>query len=331
MGRIRVGLPGWTNVRVSVVILFALAALLALAACSGPAVVEVVPGSYTARVPSVEQFATEAAAELPGGFAPLRDGGVDGIGVRIAGDVLTFSVDGVEITERRVEERRRIADAEGSGPFKADKEILLLGPEPLEFGPVTIHDPVIWPGQSYASQVIALKSFDSDDRGPVSCGPDELCLLLSSGDRPEGRYEDGSPTELHNPIQSIGVSGPSAELVLNSGIRVPVNVPQQPERRVTAACGLSENPVWDVPAGVGLPMDEPVLVYTACPTNPGNPWLMIMDRADIPVLAPIDGRMWCDPADPDGDCLLFLPVMEEARAGRSEDPGAALRTARVVR
>ena len=77
----------------------------------------------------------------------------------------------------------------------------------------------------------------------------------------------------------------------------------------TQACGLSENPVWDLPSELGLPIDDPVLIHTLCPSTPGSAIeLVIMGRADIPVLAPLTEARegdWCTPAT---DCLVFVPT-----------------------
>lgn len=56
-------------------------------------------------------------------------------------------------------------------------------------------------------------------------------------------------------------------------------------------------------------MDDPVLIHTVCPSTPGSATqLTIMERAEIPLLAPLgtasDGE-WCVP---DLDCLWFLPI-----------------------
>lgn len=77
----------------------------------------------------------------------------------------------------------------------------------------------------------------------------------------------------------------------------------------TLACGLSERPVWNLPAELGLAIDDPVLIHTVCPSTPGAAiQLIIMDRSVIPVLAPLteerDGG-WCVPSP---SCLIFAPT-----------------------
>jgi hypothetical protein len=264
-------------------------------------------GSYRALVPTSAQFTEPEADGIPGGFIPLRDAGVDAIEVIISGDDVTMLLDGREAVSRRVEERLVVRDSEGSGPFKAEKEVLVLGEEPLVVGGLTIDRPVVWPGSFEGSPIITVKPRDPDERGPVvSCGADDGCPLLSSGVDPVGRYEDANNPELdENPIAWITVSETAVEFMLDSNERIRMS---RESETFTRSCGLSETFVWDVPTGVGLEMDDPVLVQAACPTTPGDVMLHIFERTDMPVLAPLGpkfGGEWCPPS---ADCLMFVPA-----------------------
>ncbi|MGC2240500.1 MAG: hypothetical protein WA726_06645, partial [Acidimicrobiia bacterium] len=258
-------------------------------------------------VPTTEQLATAAAKDIPGGFLLLRSSDIDRLEVTVNGDEVELSADDHEVMTRTVTDRLRVRDAEGSGPFKGEKEVLVLGKDPLVIGSLTITDPVIWPGSFEDSPVITIKSRNDQERGPgVSCLASETCLLLTSGADPLGRYEDANNPQLgENPIATIAVLASSIEFTLDSGQVVDVS---RSGEGSTDACGLSESATWDVPATVGLAMVDPVLVYAACPTTPGDTRLVIMNRDDIPVLAPLgaeSGGEWCSPAS---DCLLFVPT-----------------------
>ena len=65
--------------------------------------------------------------------------------------------------------------------------------------------------------------------------------------------------------------------------------------------------MWQVPAEVGVAFDDPVLVETNCPLPYGDaPSLTVMERAALPVLAPLvprRGGEWCQPGP---DCLWFI-------------------------
>lgn len=280
----------------------------AAGACGTAAVNEVADGTYLSRVPSAAQVGLDTAGELPGGSVVLREGGIDRIEVDIDAGIVTFRSDGTDTAELRVIDRLEITDREGSGPFSAEKQILVLGDMALVLGPLTIEEPVIWPGSFDGSPVITIKSRDSAERGPVvSCDADELCLLLSSGVDPRGRYEEADDPSLDdNPIESILIDDEQIRLTLDSG--TDVSIPASSDGS-TVACGLSENPVWDLPASLGLAIDDPVLVHTLCPSPPGAAvQLMIMERAAIPLLAPLseerDGD-WCAPGPA---CLRFVPT-----------------------
>lgn len=127
---------------------------LVIASCGEPAGEVVGDGSYRALVPSSIQFAEVEADGIPGGFIPLREASVDTIEMIISGDDVTVLLDGREVISRRVEERLVVRDSEGSGPFKAEKEVLVLGEDPLVLAGLTIDRPVVWPGSFEGSPVV---------------------------------------------------------------------------------------------------------------------------------------------------------------------------------
>ena len=277
-------------------------------ACAGPVIGRVGDGTYRALVPSSEQFATDAAEDIPGGFAALRDAEIDEIEVHIASDEVTFRLDGTDALTLRVVDRIEVRDSEGSGPFKAEKEVLVLGADALILGGLGIEDPAVWPGSFEESPVITVKPWNPDERGPgVSCGADEDCLLLSSGVDSTGRYENANDPSLdESPVASIEVADEFVEFSLATGQEFRTS---REGESSTRTCGLSATAVWDVPIEVGLGMADPVLVHTLCPSNPGAAIrLVIMERTEIPVLAPLsiasDGE-WCR-AGP--ECLWFVPI-----------------------
>ena len=281
---------------------------LVVNACGRPVVYEVGDGVYGALVPSVEQFAADAARGIPGGFALLREAGINLVELALEGDKVTFRLDGRDVVTRSVVDHLIVRDREGSGPFKAEKELLVLDNDPLVLGGLSITEPVVWPGSFEGSPVITVKPRDHEERGPgVSCRADEKCLLLSAGADPNGRYEDMNNPELHeNPLASIRVSDDFVEFTLDTGQQVRISTSEESSTR---ACGLSETSVWDVPAEIDLAMDDPVLVHTVCPSSPGSSiQLIIIERAEIPVLAPLgtetDGE-WCSAGT---DCLWFAPA-----------------------
>ncbi len=279
-----------------------------LASCGSSAGIGVADGTYRALVPTVEQYAADVDEEIPGGFTPLSNDRVDEVELLVDGDQVTFRLDGGTPVTRDVEERRRIRDSEGSGPFKGAKEVLVLGDAPLVLGELTIDEPVIWPGSFESSPVVTVKPADPDDRGPgVSCRADENCLLLSSGADPAGTYEDADDPALgQNPVASIRITDDVVELSMDTGEQLRID---RADRSSTSACGLAETSVWSVPTEVFAAMDDPVLVHTLCPTAPGGAiQLVIMNRADIPVLAPLGEERegdWCATV---ARCLRFAPA-----------------------
>ena len=166
---------------------------------------------------------------------------------------------------------------------------------------------MIWPGSFEGSPIITIKSLNEEERGPaITCGSDENCLLLTSGVNPIGRYENVNPAIDASPIASIQVTGESVEFTLETGGQVLID---RDGESFTRACGLSETAMWDVPSDIGLAMDDPVLVHTVCPSTAGGAiQLTIIERAKIPVLAPLgpmaDGD-WCMTGP---DCLWFAPI-----------------------
>ncbi len=283
--------------------------VLVVAGCGGPVIEQVEPGVYQSIVPSIEQLDIDQGLGLPGGYRVLRDGGVDELELRVVGDAVTFSLDGEDVAELPITGRLVIRDAEGSGPFRAEKEVLVIGDGPLELDGLTIPDPVIWPGSYEGSPVVTVKPLDPDERGPVaSCLPVERCLLLTAEVEPFGSYDDANDPALdQNPVATIEVSDSSVEFVLDTGERIRIGLADH--RSTTTACGLSETSMWEVPPGVDPAFNDPVLVHTVCPTTPGAAIQMaIMERADVPRLAPIgpgyDGE-WCVASR---SCLLFNPA-----------------------
>ena len=282
-------------------------AALVAAGCGEGAVYVVAQGTYLSEVPSTEQFSLDVAGSLPGGAARLREQGNDNIEVDITAEQVVFRLDGIDTAALRVVDRIDITDREGSGPFKAKKEVLVLA-DTLVLGALVIDEPVIWPGSFDDSPVITIKQRTPGERGPdVSCRADEPCLLLSSGVDPAGSYADANNAELdENPIDSILINEQSIDVTLDTGNQVTIPVTSG---SFTRACGLSESPSWGVPAQLGLAIDDPVLIHTLCPSTPGAAiQLAIMSRSAVPVLAPLEeaqGGEWCAPGPA---CLIFVPT-----------------------
>lgn len=286
-----------------------LAALTALTAGCSASVSTVDRTAYAALVPTAGQLRSDAGGDVPGGFAALRDGDADRVDLRLDGDTVTFALDGVEAASRQVKERREVSDLEGSGPFRAKQEVLVLGEEPLVLGGLTIDAPVIWPG-GFAGSPVTLKPDDPDERGPVAqCRSDEVCLVLpvaaALDPDPSGSYVDSNPPDLTtNPISSIRVDDEVVDYVLSSGETVTAD--RTGETRIRA-CGVSESFLWTVPDELGLDLDDPVLAQTGCPLPAGEPpSVTVLERADLPVLARLAqdrGGWWCEPGP---GCLWFI-------------------------
>ena len=282
------------------------------AASCGPYLHAVDDGVYGALVPTTEQWADERSEAIPGGFAALSADGAERVVVRIEGDTVTFELNGEIAVTRTVVERRDIQDSEGSGPFKAETQVLALGEEPLVLGSLRVSDPVIWYAGGYDStKVIAIKPTDPEERGPiVQCAAaDEQCLELPVGDTlvgdPIGEYTDmNQPGSEQNPLTSIRVTATDVVYTLDTGEEVRSN--REEESRVRA-CALWESAVWPVPTEVGVAFNDPVLVETSCPLPYGEaPSLTVMERAALPALAPLApkwGGVWCQPGP---DCLWFI-------------------------
>ncbi len=280
---------------------------LVAAGCGAATVYQVAEGTYLSQVPSVEQFGLDVDGSLPGGVAQLREQGVDRIELDITAEQVIFRLDGIDTAAYSITDRIDITDREGSGPFKAKKQLLVLA-ETLVLGELVIGEPVIWPGSFEQSPVIIIKARNPGESGPdVSCRADEPCLLLSSGVDPAGSYADANNPELdENPIDSILITDESIGFTLDSGENVTISATND---SFTRACALSESHVWDLPAELGLAIDDPVLIHTLCPSTPGAAiHLIIMDRSAIPILAPLTEARegdWCTPGP---DCLLFVPT-----------------------
>ncbi len=286
--------------------------LLTAAGCGRPYLHAVDDGVYGALVPTTEQWADPRAEEVPGGFAALSADGAQRLVVRIAGDTVLFVLDGETAATRTVVERVNVVDSEGSGPFKAETQALTLGQEPLVLGSLQVSDPVIWNAGGYEStQVIAVKPWDPQERGPiVQCtAADEQCLELPLGETlvgdPIGDYTDmNQPDTAQNPVAGITVTATDIVYTLDTGQEVRST---RDEESLVRACALRESAVWPVPAELGVAFADPVLVETRCPLPYGEaPSLTVMERSALPVLAPLApnrGGQWCEPA---ADCLWFL-------------------------
>jgi len=269
-------------------------------------------GVYGALVPTAEQWAEERAVGIPGGFAALGADGVERVVVRIGGDTVTFELDGETAVTRAVVERRDVQDSEGSGPFRADTQALVLGSEQLVLGSLRVSDPVIWFAGGYESTaVVAIKPWDPEERGPiVQCAAaDEQCLELPVGEvlvgDPIGDYADMTdPGAAQNPVTGIRVTATDVVYTLDTGQQVRRS---REEESLVRACALWESAVWPVPEQVGVTFDDPVLVETSCPLPSGEaPTVTVMERAALPVLAPLEpqsGGQWCQPGP---ECLWFL-------------------------
>ncbi len=175
----------------------AAALLVGAASCGGPYLHAVDDGTYGALIPTTEQWADAGSEAIPGGFAALSADGSERVVVRIEGDTVSFELDGETAATRTVVERRAISDREGSGPFKAETQVLALGDEPLILGSLSVSEPVIWYAGGYESTtVVAIKPWDPEERGPiVQCAAeDEQCLELPVGEtlvgNPIGEYTD---------------------------------------------------------------------------------------------------------------------------------------------
>lgn len=275
-------------------------------ACGTAVVAEVRDGNYAAQVPTAEQYAAPTAVDIPGGFTALRASAVDQIELTLAGDVVTFRVDGADVANRTVVERVKVVDSEGIGPLKGQREVLILGADPLDLGGLRIESPAIWQGSFGESPVVTVKTWDPAERGPaISCGPEEPCLLLTSGVDPIGHYANANNPALgENPITFVEIFEEFIEFGLDSGQVVRTDRVDTP----IMGCGFAAAASWDVSEAVGLDFDDPVLIHTLCPAVPGaSIQLVIMERDAVPLLASLseatDGE-WCQ-ASP--ACLWFVP------------------------
>ena len=294
---------------------WATAAVLLLgagAAGCAPYVHAVDDGVYGALVPTTEQWADKTSKDIPGGFAALSADGAERVVMRIEGDTVTFELDGETAVTRTVMERRDIQDSAGSGPFNAETQAIALGEEPLILGSLRVSDPVIWYAGGYESTgVVAIKPWNPEERGPIlqCAAADEQCLELPVGEAlvgdPIGDYTDmNDPGAAGHPVTDIRVTATDVVYTLDTGEEVRSS---REEESLVRACALWESAVWPVPAEVGVTFDDPVLVETSCPLPSGEaPSLTVMERAALPVLAPLapqGGGEWCRPGP---DCLWFL-------------------------
>lgn len=288
--------------------LLTLATFTALVTACGAAVMTVDDGIYSAFVPSQQQLGTEGSIEIPGGFETLAEGTAKQIAVSIVGSTVTFGLDGIDTVTRQITERRNVTDKEGSGPFKAKNELLVLGDEPLVIGRLTIKEPVIWPGSYDNVNVITIREHGPVERlNEVSCGSNDVCLLLWDGSDPAGLYENSNNPALgENPVKTVRVDERVIEFDLSSGQRIQID---RADSFTSRACGLAESMIWQLPEGIAPAIADPVLIHTLCPTSPGEPiQLVIMSSSEIPVLVPRssgDDGAWCE-ASP--TCLWFAPI-----------------------
>jgi hypothetical protein len=269
-------------------------------------------GTYGALIPTTEQWADAGSEAIPGGFAALSADGSERVAVRIEGDTVSFELDGEAAATRTVVEHRAISDREGSGPFRAETQVLTLGDEPLILGSLRVSEPVIWfAGGDESSTVVAIKPWDPEERGPiVQCAAeDEQCLELPVGEtlvgNPIGEYTDmNEPGSAENPVSRIRVTATDIVYTLDTGEEVRIS---RDEEALVRVCALRESSVWPVPAEVVVGLDDPVLAETSCPLPSGEPpSLTVMERGALPVLAPLApqwGGQWCQPGP---GCLWFL-------------------------
>jgi hypothetical protein len=137
----------------------------------------------------------------------------------------------------------------------------------------------------------------------------EQCLELPVGEtlmgNPIGEYTDmNEPNSAQNPVSRIQVTATDVVYTLDTGEEVRTS---REDESLVRACALWESSLWPVPAEVVVDFGDPVLVETNCPLPHGEPpSLTMMERAALPVLAPLApqwGGQWCQPGP---DCLWFL-------------------------
>lgn len=283
-----------------------------LAGCVAPHLNAVDDGAYGALVPTAAQWADVSSDAIPGGFAALSADGRHSVVVRIAGDTVSFELDGKNAATLTVVERRVIQDSEGSGPFKADTQALALGERPLVLGSLKIDHPVIWYAGGYeGTRMVAVKPWDPNERGPIAqcAAVDKQCLELPVGETlvgdPIGNYMDmNQPHTDQNPVAGIRITATDIVYTLDTGEVVRRG---REGESLTRACAISRSAVWPVPGEVGVALSDPVLVETSCALPYGSAaTLTVMERTALPVLAPLApqwGGQWCQPGP---DCLWFL-------------------------
>ncbi len=272
-------------------------AVLGLTSCGGDTIIaEVDPGTYAARVPTSEQLTATGAAALPGSLGDLREAGIDRLEVEVADDEVRIAIDGETVATRAIAEREQALAQEGDEAFQSRIEavILRLGGGALEIGGASFDQPAVVPGRATGTALVALRSWGGETPIDLGCRGIEPCLLATSGSPPSGSYESTAPDDAAGPVTSIEVSGEDLVLRLASGDSVEATRPNDPERATTAACGITETAIWEVPGEAGLDMDDPVVVDTSCLGDAAGSYLTLLERADIPVLAPWGNPVWCD-------------------------------------
>lgn len=291
-----------------------LALVLALASCADDTIVaEVDPGTYAARVPTSDQLAADTGA-VPASFGDLRASGIDHLEVEVDGDEVRIAVDGGTVATRAVSERVRALADEGDEAFRSRIEavILRLDGGPLEIGGVSFDQPAVVPGRATGTALVALRSWGGETPVDLGCLYTAPCLLATRGSPPSGSYESAAPDDAAGPVTAIEVRGEDLDLRLASGASVEATRPADSERATTPACGITETAIWEVPGEAGLDMEDPVVVDTSCLGDTAGSHLTIMERADIPVLAPWGNPVWCDRGPMDAaeegvppECFVF--------------------------
>lgn len=291
------------------------ALVVVLAACVEDTIVtEVDPGDYAARVPTSEQLTAPGAAALAGSFGDLREAGIDRLELEVADDEVRIAIDGETVATRAIAEREQALAQEGNEAFLARIEavVLRLGGGPLEVGGASFDQPAVVPGRATGTALVALRSWGGETPIDLGCRGIEPCLLATSGSSPSGSYESTAPDDAAAPVTEIEVRGDDLALRLPSGTSVDATRPADPERATTAACGITETAIWEVPGEAGVDMDDPVVVDTTCLGDAAGSYLTLMERADIPLLAPWGSPVWCDRGPVDAaeegippECFVF--------------------------
>lgn len=277
-------------------------------------VARVEAGTYTARVPTEDQLADPGADALPGAFMELRRAGVDHVEITVGENEVEISADGAIVASRSVEETVQLLAQEPTSAFQSriEAEFVRLAGEPLEMPGLTIARPSVSPARANDPSVIALRAFERTPPVDLGCLDAGECLLATTGISPAGEYRSVPEGTSESPVTSIAVVGDTLELRLASGETVTAVRPDDPDEATTPACGITETAMWEVPDETGLGMDDPVVVHTSCLGVASGSYLTLIERSDIPVLAPWGNPVWCDlgPIDASAegtspDCWVF--------------------------